>query len=533
MVTRFKGVAWKASLGLSFAFVVGSRLLAGEFLQLEPVGCYHSGVKEGGAAEVISYHPASRTVFAVNTNDNEIDIVSIADPVHPQKVRVVPLAEYGHNPTSVSARADIVAASVLSTTGEEPGKVVFMRPDGTVVGAISVGWHPDMVMFTPDGRHLIVANEGEPTPDGKVDGDGSVSVIDVPQDLGPGLAGVKVRDAGFQAWNNEPLPGGARVVNRKIPFSKDVEPEGIAISADSSTAYVSLQESNAIAVVDIATAHVTHLLGLGQKDFSCPGNEIDVMGKGITENIVTCPIRGLYQPDNVGWLTTNGESFLLLANEGDSRGNDVFQEGIPLKEATLDEKHFPERAKWQLPEVFGNVMLSKVGDIDGDGDLDELHTFGARSLSIVTTGGHHVYDSGSGIEKRIAARLLAQRKREPQAEVKYSVKKGPEPEGLAIGKIQGKTFAFLGLERDNGIVAFDVTDPRRARIVDYVNPSEFPGHPADITGDIGPEGLVFIGAETSPNGQPLLAVSNEVSGTITLYGIRIAPAEEPTQVTRR
>jgi hypothetical protein len=401
--------------------------------------------------------------------------------------------------------------------------VAFFTPSGQLVGVVSVGWHPDMVMFTPDGRHLIVANEGEPTPDGKVDGEGSISVVAVPRPFPKDLAQIKVRDAGLQHWNDQPLPTGVRVVNRNIPFSQDAEPEGIAISKDSTTAYVSLQENDAVAVVDIATAEVTKLFGLGYKDHNITGNEIDTSGREDADRIVTCPVHGMYQPDNVGWLQIGSESYLVLADEGDSRGNDVFEEGVFLKDAKLDAEKFPNAAQWQADEQYGNVMVSITGDTDGDGDLDELYTFGTRSVSVINaTDGRLVYDSGCQIERLIADRLNRFRQSHPAEELKYKVKKGPEPEGLATGEVNGRMYVFVGLERDNGIVTFDVTDPAHAEIVDYCNPLDFENDQADIKGDIGPEGLVFVAAADSPNGEPLLLVANEVSGSVTIYAVRVA-----------
>jgi hypothetical protein len=40
---------------------------------------------------------------------------------------------------------------------------------------------------------------------------------------------------------------------------------------------------------------------------------------------------------------------------------------------------------------------------------------------------------------------------------------------------------------------------------------------AAAAGDLGPEGLVFVHATDSPDGQPYLVTSNEISGTVTAY----------------
>ncbi|MCA9263748.1 MAG: choice-of-anchor I family protein [Planctomycetales bacterium] len=507
--------AWVSSFVLA-----GGIILAGETVRLEPIGRFDTGIVDESASEVIAYHAPSRTLYSVNCHDNAIDMISVADPESPRRTGQVKLGEFGSLPTSVAARKDIIATSVLSQDGREPGRVVLFTPQGEVLEAIQVGWHPDMVMFTPDGQYLIVANEGEPTPDDKTDGDGSVSVVTIPKRVDAELANVTVRDAGFRAWDDKPLPPGVRAVNRKIPFSRDAEPEGISISPDSQIAYISLQENNAVAIVDIPSATVTQIVGLHTKDHNQSGCELDVSGRADVGRLQTCPVQGMYQPDNILALQLAGQTYLVLADEGDARRTDTYEESIALKDAKLDPQRFPHASEWQSEAMYGSVLVSMTGDTDDDGDLDELLTFGSRSLSIITPDGRQVFDSGCRVERLIGNRLERQRRLFPDQPTGYETKKGPEPEGLAWGRIGTRTYVFLGLERDNGIVTFDVTDPQSALIVDYCNPADFAGRSVDFAKDVGPEGLVFISADQSPNGRPLLAVSNEVSGSVTIYQVR-------------
>ena len=234
----------------------------------------------------------------------------------------------------------------------------------------------------------------------------------------------------------------------------------------------------------------------------------------------------MFQPDNVVWYRAGGQEYLVLANEGDARGNETFQEEVALSAAKLDPKRFPNAAELQAADRLGSLFVSQTGDTDGDGDLDELYTFGGRSISIISTDGHWIYDSGCQIERLVADRIGHHTGEDPASAPKYRTKKGPEPEGLALGHIDGHTYVFVGLERDNGIVTFDVTDPRSPRCVAYTNPGEYPDHPAKIAGDVGPEGLYFVGAEQSPTHAPLLIVANEVSGSVTIYAVRTVAADQ-------
>ena len=225
-----------------------------QMLTLEPIGSYQTGVFGEGAAEIACYDAGTQRVFSTNAKDRAIDIVSLSDPVHPQRIAQVPIASYGSLPTSVSSRDNLIATCVLGQTPLQRGQVVFFTPEGTILGAAEVGWHPDMLTFTPDGRHVVVANEGEPSADGQQDGEGSVSIIAVPSVLPERLSGVRVRTADFHVWDSRPLPAGVRQVERQKRVSQDLEPEGIAISGDSRKAYITLQENDAVAVIDLASA---------------------------------------------------------------------------------------------------------------------------------------------------------------------------------------------------------------------------------------------------------------------------------------
>ena len=107
--------------------------------------------------------------------------------------------------------------------------------------------------------------------------------------------------------------------------------------------------------------------------------------------------------------------------------------------------------------------------------------------------------------------------------------KGPEPEGVAIGEHFGHTHAFVGLERTGGVAVYDVGKPTAPEFETYVNPRDFNqpltvgGAPNPLAGDLGPEGLAFIPFRQSPTFRPLLVVSNEVSGTTTVYELRAFP----------
>ncbi|HWO11254.1 MAG TPA: esterase-like activity of phytase family protein, partial [Polyangiaceae bacterium] len=234
------------------------------------------------------------------------------------------------------------------------------------------------------------------------------------------------------------------------------------------------------------------------------------------------PVLGAYMPDGIAALHVGGEEYFITANEGDTRGYDARR----LRDLELDPARFPDAAALQSSANLGRLKVSLLdGDLDGDGDLDEVHAFGARSVSLWDRSGRLVFDTGSLLEEVTATALADAFNSNNAANASFDTRsddRGPEPEGLAVAAIGGRTYAFVGLERVGGIVILDVTDPSEVRFVEYDNLRDFS---VDVERgaalDLGPEGLKFVPPASSPTGRGLLLVANEVSGTTTAYDVNL------------
>ncbi|MGB0563128.1 MAG: choice-of-anchor I family protein [Spirulinaceae cyanobacterium] len=499
---------------------------AAQSQSLNVLGFYQHGGFDEGAAEIAAYDAESQQLFITNAEDNTIDRLDISTPDAPSLKEALDLSDYGGGVNSVATNGNgLVAVAVEADVKQDPGSVVFFTIDGEFVAQVEVGALPDMVAFTPDGRTLLVANEGEPSDDYTVDPEGSISLLAIPSFNLDLLATRPVKTASFEDFLAEnPLPEGVRVFGPGATAAQDLEPEYIAIAADGNTAFVSLQENNALAVVDIAAAEITDLLPLGTKDHSLPENALDASNRDGEINITTHPVLGLYQPDAIATLTTGGETYVLTANEGDARDYDAFSEEARIADLTLDPDAFPNAAELQDEAVLGRLKTTTtLGDTDGDGDYDELYAYGARSFSVWNGAGELVWDSGSAFEEIVASELpddFNSTNDENDSFDNRSDDKGPEPEGITVGQIGETTYAFIGLERVGGVVVYDVTDPTTPEYVTYTNNRNFAGDAeAGTAGALAPEGLLFIAADESPNGEPLLVVTNEVSGTTLIYGL--------------
>jgi hypothetical protein len=509
----------------------------GGTIALTKLGTYSAGpdVFDQGAAEIPAYDPKSERLFVVNGAANVVDVLDIANPAAPAEVGELDVSAFGSpNSVAVSKGVIVVASTAILPNGDDdssqPGTVAFFDASGNQLRPrMTVGATPDMAAFTPDGRWLLIANEGEPNGYGAgfSDPEGSVSVIDMRK----GVARATLRTARFRAFDTRKAAlqrAGVRIFGPGASVSQDLEPEYIAISGDSETAWVTLQEANAIAELDVEKARFDEILPLGTKAHSRFANRLDANDQdGVL--IDRRQVRGMYQPDAIVALERGGRTYLLTANEGDVREwPNVLGPGTTAESARASAAASAGRLDGPVPPGLNRLNITQApglagGDTDGNGKIDVLHTFGARSMSVWSPSGRLLADTGSELEV-LTATMPGVRFNASNTNSTLdnrSDDKGPEPEEIELGKVGGTWYAFLALERTGGVVAYDVDDPTSPKAVDYVNNRDFTA--ADIespaAGDLGPEGLAFISSKDSPTGTPLLAVANEISGTTTLYSI--------------
>lgn len=273
----------------------------------------------------------------------------------------------------------------------------------------------------------------------------------------------------------------------------------------------------------------TRLVGLGFKDHSLAGNGFDASDRDGPSNtgrinIANWPVLGMYQPDAIASYRIEGKTCLVIANEGDSRAYTGFNEESRVSALSLDTTVFPDGTALKNNARLGRLTVSTaLADPDKDGDIDRLYLFGARSFSIWTPDGVQLFDSGDAFEQITAAQLPKDFNSTNDANGSFDTRsdnKGPEPEGVTVEKISGRWYAFVVLERIGGVMVYDVTDPASPTFLQYLNNRDFAGSTATGTArDLGPEGVFVIPSSASPTHQPLLVVSNEISGTTTIFEI--------------
>lgn len=538
LLDAVKGSSISAPAGFGHTFA--RALTAGDptptTLTLEKIGGFVPGV--AAAHEITAYDPASKRVFVVNGAQGTVDVLSLVDPANPSLIESIDVSAWGGGVNGVAVRNGVVALAVEGHVKQNQGRVLFYKAaDLSLISSAAVGALPDMLTFTSDGKYLLVANEGEPSSDYLNDPEGSISIVDVRDILNP-----SVRTADFQAFNSkkaELLAAGVRIFGPNASVAQDLEPEYITVSKDGRTAWVTLQENNAIAIVDIATAKVTDIKPLGYKDHSLAGMGMDVSNEdggtntnsgSATIKIAPVPVKGMYMPDAITSYTVNGETYLITANEGDAReylGTPGFVEETRVRDycgvSGFDPVVFGDAAATLgYDSNLGRLIITKHpgGTRTGKneaGQCNELVSFGARSFSIWNGNVERVFDSGDDFEQRTKDLLNVNFNASNSNNTleSRSPSKGPEPEAVVVAKFGTKHFAFIGLERVGGIMVYDVTNPTAPSFVTYINSRN------GETGDRGPEGITFVSAAASPNGKPLLIVGNETSGTTAIIQINL------------
>ncbi len=452
-----------------------------------------------GAAEISAYDPYTGRLFVVNNGTvNKIDIIEISNNSTLKVVGSISMAPYGGAVNSVSIHNGKLAAAIESSNKTESGKVVvFNTIDQKELKVIPVGALPDMVTFSPDGRFIVTANEGEPNDAYTIDPVGTVSIISVEDNYS-----VTTLDFGaFAPQQASLMAKGLRIFGPKASFAQDMEPEYVTISEDSKTAWVTLQENNAIAKINLTSKSITNIFPLGFKDYNTDENGIDVSDQDNAVVLKKWPVKGIYQPDAIAVLESGGVPYLFTANEGDVREYTGFAENrrISANAVVLDPTVFPNAATLKQAAQMGRLNITTtLGDTDGDNDLDVLYSFGARSFSVWNgNDGNLLFDSKNDLEVRSIAAGVYDDGR--------SDDKGVEPEGIALGQVGGRKIAFVGMERVDAVAIYDVTNPTVPVFLQMVK-----------CGDA-PEGVLFVAAHNSPVKKSLLIVSSENDGVIKVY----------------
>jgi hypothetical protein len=449
------------------------------------------------AAEISAYDAISKRLFVVNNEGGvKVDILDLSKFPVVNKFQTLNYSTISAGINSVAVSNGVLAVALDGLNKQENGRVVLVNAATLAeIKQVIVGALPDMVTYSPDGKYILTANEGEPNTEYTNDPPGSISIIDVKNNCS-----VKTLDfARFESSKASLLSACFRIFGLNASFAKDIEPEYFTVSDDSRKAWVTLQENNGVAEVDLLTSSIVRIIPLGTKNINRPENAFDVSDKDGKTELNTWPVKSFYLPDAISYFSDNGKEYLALANEGDTRDYDAFKEEVRVKDMILDATRFPNAAFLQLEANLGRLIVTNTrGDTDGDGDFDEIYGIGGRSVTILdATTGALVAEIGKDLEERVIAAGKYDDTR--------SDNKGVEVETVVVVKLNGVNTAFISMERADMVAVYDLSNPSNPKFLQLFS-----------TGDA-PEGILYIKPEDSPNGRSLLIISSEGDGTVRFY----------------
>jgi len=499
-------------------------LVATKAISLNPVKSYDPNPTVGSTTEIVVYDSASKQLFMTSAVQDRMDIVNFSNPINPILIKSVAMASYG-GITSVAVYNGLVAVASPNANEQLDGQVVFFNTSGDFLKKVTVGALPDNISFTPDGKKVLTANEGQPSIDYTLDPEGSVSIIDV----SGGIANVSqnsVTTLLFTAFNSQEaalIASGVRKTKVSSTLSQDLEPEYITTSADSKKAWVVLQENNSIAEIDLTAKTFTSIWALGTKDWSTGVNYFDASDNNQEVLLTNWPVKSFFMPDGIANYTVNGATYLVTANEGDEKEYNTLNERVAVNSTAyrLDSVKFPHASFLKKDYNLGRLRVTNLnGDTDNDGDFDEIYMVGARSFSIFNTSTKAVvYDNAGEFElitsQDTAFKTLFNVDNGGNGLKNRSRAKGPEPEGVVLANIKDRHFAFIGLERIGGVMVYEITNPAKPTFVDYKNTRT----KSAFGGDNGPEGLIYIPQNHTVDNKAYVIVANEVSGTLAIFEV--------------
>ena len=484
---------------------------------------------DGGVAEIVAYNADNGKAYVVNGQEGHLDVIDVRKDGSLETESTIQVKdlisgfEYGDmTSVAVDTANDHIVIALQASDYSAAGRIAVLDYDGQLIESFVTGVQPDMITVSKDGKWILTADEGEPRngyKDGAVDPAGSVTIVNT--------ATKETRTVGFEDFDSEQLAGQGVLFNKIdgqiLSAENDLEPEYIALDADGTTAYVSLQEANAIATLDIESGQFTSIKSIGFQDLSLEPNMIDLVEDGKYEGALYEDTYGVRMPDGISVFEIGGKTYIATANEGDAR----------------EWGDFTNETKTDIQDTNGNTAEDvRTLDHDVTAGLEDgkNYLYGSRSFTIFDADTMEVvYDSANEFESRTASYLAAwfNCSNDDIDMDSRSAKKGVEPEAITIEEVDGRYYAFIALERIGGIMVYDVTDPAGAEYVNYINTRDFS---QEIAGDVAPEGLAFISTGESESGSPVLLAACEVSGTVaayTLSGSAVTPGEpvvpgEPT-----
>jgi len=499
-------------------------------LKLKYIKSFSPNNIAGSTCEIVTYDPQTKRLFATSSIQSRLDIIDFSNPSNPITIGSIDISTYG-GITSVAAKNGVLAVASPNQNEQLDGKALFFDTNGNFLKSVTVGALPDMITFTPDGTKVLTANEGQPNDLYTIDPEGSVSIIDITNGIS-NLSQSNVTTLYFNQFNaNEAniISSGVRKLKKTSTLSQDLEPEYIAVSDDSKKAWVTCQENNAIIEINLINNTINGIWAQGTIDMTNQRNGFDASDNNNHILISNWDVKSFFISDATVHFKNNGTNYLITANEGDEKEYAGLNERTTVgsNSYVLDLIKYPNAQVLKQSYNLGRLRVTNLnGDENGDGKFEQIYTVGTRSFSIWNADTKTlIWDSGNDFEQIIGKHpdfkniFNADNNLGTPVAKARSRAKGPEPEGVVTASINNQFYAFISLERVGGVMVYNITNPNQPYFVHYNNSRIISNY-----ADAGPEGIIYIPWNESPDGKNYIVVANEISGTITIYQVITKPS---------
>ena len=487
---------------------------------------YESGTFNQAAVGHHAFDPVTRHFYFVDSAAEELRIFDLqSDIAKPLPVASVDLSTYAALPGDVVAHGNVVAVAFTNVSEQSRGRIVFFDSLGQFLNRFDLGAAPQQLSLVNNGQYLLSANAAYPSDDYNFDPRGSVSIVRILSATPDRLTQNDVLEIDFQRYDTVNLDKGVRVYGNQGQQSpsQDLEPQEIAVDEQAFKAYISLQENNAIAVVDYFFAQLDTIFPLPLKSRANRNQAFSGTDRGSTVSLDSFPgIFSLYQPRGLSFLRQAGQSYLLSANEGAARDYPAYSEIATIASTPLDPVSIPNARDLKIDTILGPLKITNTIGGRGVGLLyDSAVSFGGRSFSVWDSLGQLIFDSGDDFERTILSLEAANFNSSAISNQSFKARGpwyGPQPNAIVTGEVDGSLYAFISLRQMGGVMIYNLNNPRQPIFDSYLLNRNF-SVAADVpqAGDLGPVELSFVSGDRSPNGQALLIVSHSISGSLSIY----------------
>ncbi|SES81018.1 esterase-like activity of phytase family protein [Thorsellia anophelis] len=392
-----------SKLGMALSILLGTLTLPAVAAEVTNPFKLVSHYPVDGVAEIVTATPDGQYLFYTNAAKGTLHLVDVKNPASPISLPTLQLTDSESQkvePTSVAISPDGQYAFVVIRTGDDKAKAsngklkIFDISDINNIklkDSVVVGSGPDSIdlIGEADTLRAVIAIEDEETDE---EGDATIPGVR-PGSIDVVYLGGLYSGKALYVETIELVD--ALKATPQVNYPEDPQPEFVSVNHNTAQVAVTLQENNAIALLDLSNPEKATLSKVFSTLTVKRDNNADLKKDG--EIHLKESFEGRREADAVTWIS---DTIFAIANEGDTKKGD---DGI-----------YPGARGFTLFDNNGNIIYE---------------TFDKTEANAVIYG--HYPDSRSAA-------------------------KGVEIEGILSAEFDGQNYLFVGSERGSFVEVYQV-----------------------------------------------------------------------------